>query len=534
MESSMSQPQSRQPIRGSERAPVAGAHPVGPTAPDERIEVTVRVRRRSAGASLGAGQAMGGSLPRERRYLSRAELAATHGADPADIAKIEEFAHEHGLDVVEASLARRTVRLSGTARSLSDAFGVQLQEWEGLQGRYRGREGAVHVPSELQDIVVGVFGLDNRPQARPHLRRLGEAAGAARPRAGTASFTPVQLAQLYNFPSDVQGQGECIAIIELGGGYRASDLEAYFGQLGLPVPTVSAVSVDGGHNNPTNANSADGEVMLDIEVAGAIAPAAQIVVYFAPNTDAGFLDAITTAVHDTLRNPSVISISWGAPEKEWTQQAMQNMDDAFQEAATVGVTVFSAAGDDGSSDRENDGLAHADFPASSPNGVGCGGTNLEVSGGSIVNEVVWNGGPMGGAGGGGISDAFGLPSYQSDARVPPSANSDRRVGRGVPDVAGDADPASGYQVRVDGQDLVFGGTSAVAPLWAGLTALLNQKLGKPVGFLNPLLYGVASSGLRDITAGDNGAYAAGPGWDACTGLGSPDGAKLLAALGGPS
>jgi len=276
--------------------------------------------------------------------------------------------------------------------------------------------------------------------------------------------------------------------------------------------------------------------MLDIEVSGAIAPGANIVVYFADNTDAGFLNAITTAVHDSTNNPSVISISWGGPESAWTHQAMTSMDEAFQAAAAMGVTVCVASGDNGSTDGETDGLNHVDFPASSPNVLGCGGTTLVASGNTITSETTWNElANNEGASGGGISDVFPLPSYQNGAGVPPSANPNQNVGRGVPDVSGDADPTTGYVTLVDGQPDVIGGTSAVAPLWAGLIALINESVGKPVGFINPLLYQNASTAgdFNDVTSGNNGAYSAGPGWDACTGLGSPIGAQVAAALGAP-
>jgi kumamolisin len=274
--------------------------------------------------------------------------------------------------------------------------------------------------------------------------------------------------------------------------------------------------------------------MLDIEVSGSIAPGTKIVAYFAENTDAGFLNAITTAAHDSTNNPSVISISWGGPESSWTQQAMTSMDSAFQAAAAMGVTVCVAAGDDGSTDGVTDGLNHVDFPASSPNVLACGGTDLVASGNTITSETVWNElANNEGATGGGISDVFPLPSYQSSAGVPPSANPGGHVGRGVPDVAGDADPSTGYVTLVDGQSGVIGGTSAVAPLWAALIALINQSVGKPAGFINPTLYQNAGSAqdFNDITSGSNGAYSAGTGWDACSGLGSPRGAQVAAVLG---
>jgi len=288
-----------------------------------------------------------------------------------------------------------------------------------------------------------------------------------------------------------------------------------------------AVSVDHGRNHPTgDPNGPDGEVMLDIEVAGAIAPGAKIAVYFAPNTDAGFLDAITTAIHDTRNRPSVISISWGGPESSWTQQSMTAFDQAFQAAAAMGITVCAASGDNGSSDGVTDGADHVDFPASSPFCLACGGTNLQASGASISSETVWNDGANGGAGGGGVSSFFALPSWQNGLTVTKSGGGATPLAnRGVPDVSGDADPQTGYDVRVDGHNAVFGGTSAVAPLWAGLIARINSAKGNPVGYINAQLYQNPAA-LNDITQGNNGDFSAAKGWDACTGLGSPDGKKV--------
>jgi kumamolisin len=249
-------------------------------------------------------------------------------------------------------------------------------------------------------------------------------------------------------------------------------------------------------------------------------------VSFAPNTDQGFIDAISTAVHDTINHPSVISISWGSPEVQWTQASLQAMDQAFQAAAGLGVSVYCAAGDNGANDfppgpGQQPGN-HADFPASSPHVVGCGGTIITVANNAITSEVVWND-TGDGATGGGFSGVFPTPTWQTGVQGGM---------RGVPDVAGDASPLSGYTVRVDGQNEVIGGTSAVAPLWAGLTALINQKVGRPLGFANAVLYNLAASSgaFVDITEGNNNGFTAGPGWDACTGLGRPDGAKLLAAI----
>jgi kumamolisin len=529
----MSTPKNQLPLTGSERVPMEGAREIGPANPNDTLDVTIRLRSR-AGKKPIANAAEFTKPLEERTVLSRKEFEQRHGADPDSISRVEAFARQHKLLVKEKSPARRTVILSGTVAAMNEAFGVELKEYEHPGGRYRGRTGPVHIPAELQKVVEGVFGLDNRPQAKAHFRRR-HGRGGVRAAAVSLSYTPIQVAALYNFPTGVDGAGECIALIELGGGYKQTDLSNYWSELKLPeTPTVSAVSVGNGSNNPTgDPNGPDGEVMLDIEVSGSIAPAAKIVVYFAENTDAGFLNAITTAVHDSTNNPSVVSISWGGPESSWTQQAMTSMDEVFQSAAAMGVTVCIAAGDDGSTDGVNDGLNHVDFPASSPNVLACGGTELVASGNAITSETVWNElANNEGATGGGISDFFPLPSWQSGAGVPPSANPNHNVGRGVPDVAGDADPSTGYVTLVDGNSDVIGGTSAVAPLWAGLIALINQSIGKPTGFINPLLYKSASTAadFHDIISGDNGAYSAGPGWDACTGLGSPIGIQVATAL----
>ena len=508
-------------VRGSERIAPQDSNVVGVADPNDDVSVTIVVRRKNEELPVP------GSRP-----ISHHKFAELYGAAAADVEQIEQFAAEYDLTVGQVDLSRRSITLSGAVADMNEAFGTELRVFQSPDGMYRGRTGELSIPSSLGDIVVGVFGLDARPQARVRSRRHKE--GVAPRAAGDTSYAPNAVAKLYNFPTAGTGTGQTVALIELGGGYKAADLTAYFSKLKIsPAPSVTAVSVDGANNKPVgNPNSADGEVLLDIEVVGSIAPQAKIAVYFGPNTDQGFLDAITTAVHDNVRKPSVVSISWGGAESTWTAQSLTAYDQAFQDAGVLGVTVCCASGDDGSADGVTDGAAHVDFPASSPNVLACGGTRLESSGGKITKEVVWNSGAGNGAGGGGISDHFPLPAYQASAKVPVSVNPTHFKGRGVPDIAGDADPATGYQIHVDGKDAVFGGTSAVAPLWAALIALINQQLGKPVGFLNTALYAKGASGLHDITSGTNGAYKAGAGWDACTGLGSPSGQALLTALKG--
>jgi kumamolisin len=456
--------------------------------------------------------------PSER--MSRAAFARNYGADPASVKLVKSFAKEYGLTATNGP-GPCIVQVKGTAAAIQKAFGVTLSQVTTDQGTFRVREGVVYVPQSLDGLVLAVLGLDNRPQAKPHFRQASK-------KATNTSFTPVQIGQLYGFPAGASAKGQTIGLIELGGGYKTADLTAYFKTLGQTAPSVVAVPVDGGKNAPTTADSADGEVMLDIEVSAAVAPGAKIAVYFAPNTDQGFIDAITTAVHDTTNKPSVISISWGGPESSWTSQSIQSLNAACQAAAALGVTITVAAGDDGSTDGGTGN--NVDFPASSPNVLACGGTKIAGSSSTISSEVVWNElASSEGATGGGVSTVFPLPTWQANAGVP--AASAAGGGRGVPDVAGDADPASGYVVRVDGSTTVIGGTSAVAPLWAGLIALANAQSKTPVGFVNPVLYAAsAKKAFRDITSGNNGAFSAGPGWDACTGLGTPIGTGIIAAL----
>ncbi len=525
--------QQRVVLPGSEKAPLSTSTGETPVRPASVITVSVIVKRKSPINTSRLG----------KDRLTRAQYRQKHGADPAAIKVVRTFAKEFGLTVDKDTPepGRRTLKLTGTAAAMQHAFGVKLVQ-KTLDGEvYRVREGSIQIPAALADAVEAILGLDNRPQAQPHFRVLGSAintnaagtGGFARAHAAaTGSFTPVQVAQLYQFPQGATAAGQTIGIIELGGGYRPADLTAYFKGLGQTPPKVTAVSIDKGKNSPGSASSADGEVMLDIEVSAAVAPGAKIVVYFAPNTDQGFIDAIGAAVHDTTNNPSVISISWGGPESSWTAQALQALDAACQSAAALGITITVAAGDNGSTDGATGN--NVDFPASSPHVLACGGTKLTGSGSTITSEVVWNEQANNeGATGGGVSNVFPLPTWQANAKVP--APSVSAGGRGVPDVAGDADPVTGYQVRVDGQNMVIGGTSAVAPLLAGLIALNNRQNGRSAGFIQPQIYAAnGASAFNDIVSGNNGAFSAGPGWDACTGLGSPIGTKLIALLGGSS
>ena len=344
-------------LKGTEHIVLPGARPIGPSDPHQLIEVSVVLKHRQ---SLPAHEMEG-------KILTHNDFAKTYGADPAQIDKIRQFARENNLQMLERGdeALRRTVTLAGTAGAMEKAFSVDLIEYEHEDGSYRGHSGAIQMPEEYASFVTGVFGLDNRPVAKPHFR-YRETSRAFGARASNMSYTPDQVAKLYAFPPDPDGAGQTIGLIELGGGYRPADIADYFQSLRLQAPSVKSVSVDHGHNRPTTPQSADGEVMLDIEVAGAIAPGAKIAVYFAPNTARGFQDALSTAIHDQLNKPSVLSISWGSAEVNWTAQSMENFSQVAQEAGLLGITIVAAVGDNGSSDGVTDGKNHVDFPASCP------------------------------------------------------------------------------------------------------------------------------------------------------------------------
>lgn len=358
-------------------------------------------------------------------------------------------------------------------------------------------------------------------------------------------YTPAELAKHYNFPSG-DGAGQTVGLLEFGGGYFPDDLKMFCKLANINVPTVRPVSVDG---TPTNSkDGAEGEVMLDVEVVAGVCPKSTIVVYFAHWDDQGWLGALDTAVHDSENDPGVLSISWGSAEDTniWTHQTMEQVNETLKDAAMLGVTICVASGDDGSSDAIDDGHAHVDFPGSSPYVLSVGGTTIPSK---TSGDIVWKEGDglrndNGGSTGGGVSAVFSRPDWQKDITIP-SVNPGGIVGRCIPDVAANADwNASPYLLVVDGRAQPNGGTSAASPLWAALIALINAKrgAGNRIGYVTPLLYQtngngttIGAAGCTDIQSGDNntdqlGGYTAGPGYDAVSGWGTPNGAKLLAAL----
>jgi kumamolisin len=548
------------PIPGSEYISIPGASAVSPVDPRTIISVTIVVQSRRPAPELHADRELAGRLPRERTHLSREEFESRHGAHADDLAAVERFARGHGFEIVESSAARYCVVLRGSAGHFSREFRVEMTEYEHDRGRHRGTSGAIYIPRELDGVVEAVLGLHDRPCALRH------ATGVGRKKVSRAPFMPSDVAELYRFPRHADGKGQCIGVIELGGGYYKSDIESFFSSLKMPAPKITDVSVDGAKNSPAERASlaafmaelnsgrklakrgdaksrraadlamSTTETTMDIELVAAFAPGAHIVVYFAPNTEQGIYHALTTALADKKNRPSVLSLSWGEPEPNVSPTYAALINDVLKNLATVGVTVCVSSGDFGAHNG-TPGKPSVNFPASSPYALGCGGTTLKVSGSAIESEIVWNCvfDGMHGATGGGVSRLFPRPPWQKEFDVPRTPSTGG--GRGVPDVAAVADPHTGCRILVGGVESVSSGTSAAAPLWAALVARLNHAIGAHSGYLNSLLYRVANESkdkeaFRPITHGENGAYRAGPGWNACTGLGSPLGDRLLEALGG--
>jgi kumamolisin len=507
--------------------PLRGA--VCERAPRSRKRLTLTIRLRSPAAPAALQQVFNQIVAGARPPLSRREFAARFGASKDDVSRIKRYARAHGLRVGRVWIAQRKLNLTGPTSTLADAFGVKRVRYRIGTETWDSYTGSMYLPVWLANVVTNVIGFDNRPQAARGGDASAAPAGPIRPH---VSYTPPEVAELYDFPPNTDGRGQSVGVIALGGGYLDSDLRAFFRHLKLPRPRYTPISVCGARNAPHGQSANfDGEVTGDIETIGAIAPGARIAVYFAPNTTRGFMEAVSTAIHDPKQNISALSISWGQAEVHWTRRTARTMNDILLEAAVLGVTVCCASGDHGSFADQFDRDPHVCFPASSPYVLACGGTSLVGKNRRIASERVWHNAD--GASGGGVSVLFPLPPWQKHSRVPKAKNG--RRGRGVPDVASNADPATGYRIYGHGGWHVGAGTSAAAPLWAGLVARINQLRGAPVGLLTPFLYReyqalVQHGAVRPITKGNNGAYHARRTWDCCTGVGAPQGTKLADAL----
>lgn len=572
-----------------------------PVNPRDKMVISIYIRPRSGARSVREETSSAAGIWRKQPSLSRKEFGLQHGASTADMNLVLDFAKKKRLEVVLKSARRRLVQVSGTASSLSKAFCIDLLHYKAGNEIYRSHEGPICLPNEIADVVEGVVGFDSRRMARR----------ATTPVTATSPLTPLDVAKSYRFPKINKGaKRQTIAVLEFSGpaprdptcGFSQRDIDGYISYLNkatgskLVSTKVRSVTVDtragsagnvpGGNAKNLGPENNDIEVTLDVEVIVSVAQFMNVVVYFAPMTSQGWIDALSYILADTTNDPDVLSISWGWPELssallldtkgpqedwpfEWSRQEFNLITDRLRLAATIGMTVVVAAGDHGSDCLEQDGRAHVQYPASDPWVIACGGTVIKNL--SPLAENTWNDNtvidnvPVGGATGGGVSYLALRPAWQSKCNVPRSANEDGHQGRGIPDVAGNASPRSGYFIWLYGKssrDLTFtsgtaigqalgalAGTSAVAPLYAALIALINAALAERVGYINPILYELGGTdifrGVNDgvsnsirwknrdgSVGGPSPGYVSHAGWNACTGWGSINGVALLKALRG--
>jgi kumamolisin len=538
----MATPAAFQSIQGSEHPQPKTFKKLHPTDAAQQLTVTVLLRRKPGNTALKPEEA----AARPSSRPTREEFAASRGAAQTEVDAVVAFAHQAGLEVVDTDLARRSVVLSGTVAAVDKAFAIELNDYEYEKGTYRSHDGAVNVPSSIAEYVQAVVGLTDREVEATHFP--AAALAAQRLPAGVppnaVSLTPAQVATLYNFPAG-DGTGETIGIYEMKtgttpAGYALSDIQGTFKGFGnLPMPTIIDVPVDG----TTNSGKSDGETGLDITVAGALAPKATIAVYFAGATTENMIHALQQMILPKAGQPapSIISISygWGPDDTatpSFSASVYAQFTSLFEDAATNKISVFVSSGDSGAS-VESKTQAQVSYPSSDVWVTACGGTSIGNINTNNPDEWVWN---DSGATGGGVSARFPVPAYQSAVKTLPVRNVTKTAGRGVPDISGNASPYSGYEQVLNGKKPVpIGGTSAVAPLYAGLMARINSNLGSPAGFLNTTLYSLPASTFHDILGAPGPAnntyngvtgYPAGPGWDACTGLGRLDGQAFQAAL----
>ena len=462
-----------------------------------------------------------------RSVLTSDEFSQQFSAPTIDINSVTNFVNQYGLTVTKVYPETASMKVIGTVDQFNNAFGITLINVTTSTRTYMSYVGAISIPDNLSNIIIGVLGLDNTLE---FIRN-------SYPGTPSNPPWPQDLARAYNFPSNggsyqTEGTGTCIGIIELGGGYITQNLTSSFSRIGLPNPTTVDFLIGSGSNNPADPNSV--EVMLDIYAASGISPASTQVIYFTDNSEVGFYNGVYAAINDSVNNPNVISISWGIDESLWSGLYRYLMDTVFQQAIVKGITVTVATGDYGSQAYAGRPAYSVQYPGSSPYVLACGGTQITLNGdGTINTEVVWNDGAMSSAGG--ISNLYLVPTYQTGLRVKtyPSGTTGVIGGRSTPDLSAQA---TGYQFYYGNSNtfITSGGTSAVAPLYAGLIARIVSLLGRNVGFINTKIYRDTTV-FNDITSGNNAApnslgYSATTGWDACTGLGSPNGTAIYNLL----
>ena len=520
------------------RTALAKAHLLGRVAPQETINLalTLPVHDQAGLTDLLQHLYTPGD-PQCGHFLTPQEFTARFGPTPDEYAAVAAFAQQQGLTVTNTHPNRLLLDVSGPASVVEAAFSIHLGRYQSPTGHiFRAPDSDPAIPEALAGHLEGVIGLDTVAVRRPHLRRIPAFGGG---NSGNSGLTPANIKTAYGLQSStVNGAGQSIALFELDG-YDSNDIRTYERAYGLPTASLQNILVD----KATGIAGTDSdEVTLDIEMAQALAPnISQIIVYETPNSadsDAPALDCYAKIANDNLAKQ--VSTSWGAAETTVVQATRKAENSIFLQMATQGQSMMSASGDNGAYDDPNfPNTTDVDDPASQPYVTGIGGTTLTTSGtGAYLSEEAW-GDPSdttfsanGSGGGGGFSTVWPVPPYQTKIGSGFS-------GRSVPDVSFNSDPNTGYAIYYSGTWQTFGGTSCAAPLWAGLTALVNQQRtaqgSGPIGLLNTAIYQIAegtrySADFHDITVGNNLLYPAVTGYDQATGWGTPVGSALLPDL----
>lgn len=527
----------RVPVKGQNVPLLKYAHAIGAASGQQSINLSIGLQMRNQQELTGLLSAL--YNPHSSQYhhfLTPQQFVAEFGPTAAQQQQVVDYLRSSGITVNKVSSNGLLINANATVAQAEAAFQVQINNYQMGSRQFYANATVPSIPSPVAPLILSVGGLDNSVQLRPLVHRALRTHRALQPLAG---YKQADLVGAYDMTplhqAGILGNNQTVAVFELDG-YQQSDIDQFFSQNNLSKPTITNTLVDGANGS---AGAGAIEVELDIDVVGEIAPKATQIVYEGPNTTQGVNDTYNQIVTDN--KAQITTISWGECESQSGAAELQTLDGIFKQGATQGISLFAASGDSGAYDCNDTNLA-VDSPAGDPYITGVGGTNLQETNGTYGSESVWSDptstqrSAKGAGGGGGLSSTFDLPSWQ----VAPGVSNQYSNGkREVPDVSADADPKTGYAVYCTVSasgcpstgNIVVGGTSAAAPLWAGSTALLNEYLqqqGKTrVGFANPTLYKLANEKqpnppFHDVTSGDNLYYPATPGYDLASGLGTPD------------
>ncbi|HEY6284087.1 MAG TPA: S53 family peptidase [Ktedonobacteraceae bacterium] len=524
-------------LSGHEVPLIQQAHLVQNTNPAQQLNLSIGMQlRNSSDLDSLLSAIYDPNSAQYHQYLTPDQFNQLFAPTSDQVQQVVSYLQSQGMTVTSVAPNNLLIDATATVAQVQQAFSVQINTYQAGNHTFYANTASPSVPTSISQLISSIGGLDNSVQYHPLYRRMikhiqNHDAALAAP----GGFGPKDVSGAYNATplqnAGILGDNQTVALFELDG-YQPSDVTQYFQNYGLATPTISNVPVDGFNGAPGQGAI---EVELDMEVVGALAPHANQIVYEGPNTTQGLNDTYNQIVHDNKAH--IVSISWGLCEAYSGAAELQTLDAIFKQGAAQGISFFAAAGDSGAYDC-GDGTLGVDSPASDPYVTGVGGTNLQLNAGAYGSESVWSNpndtqrSPNGAGGGGGVSNTFGQPSWQSG----PGTQSGNRE---VPDVSADADPATGYATYCTVTNagcpstgwITVGGTSAAAPLWAGSMALIDQYLqsqGKAVvGSANPALYNLfttqqQSPEFHDVTSGNNLHYNATPGYDMASGIGTPD------------